>query len=359
MSASACLIVHPYTARKDIGAGHDRYAYELLNRLPSLGVTPTLFESGHLTTVSQALMAEVKAVARLACMRGKERVYHATATVNAQSAITARKHPLVTTIHDVLWFAVGAHYDSRIKYFLKTNAIRRAAARSDALIVPFASTRDFLVNELKTPAERIHIVPYGVDHDQFYGMRPEEDLPRPVFFPAGKVVLFVGAVNFGKGIDTLIQCFDRVVKSVPDAQLVVGSGGWDTPLLRPIWEKSSVKEHIRFVGFIPEGQLRSAYVHADLTAFPSRYGFGLATLESMACGTPTVSGRTLDAPEFIGDAGLMADPNDAEELATQIIRGLVDGELRESLIRRGLGKSAAFRWQQMAVETAAVYRTLL
>jgi glycosyltransferase involved in cell wall biosynthesis len=113
------------------------------------------------------------------------------------------------------------------------------------------------------------------------------------------------------------------------------------------------------VGFIPEGQLRSAYVHADLTAFPSRYGFGLATLESMACGTPTVSGRTLDAPEFIGDAGLMADPNDAGELATQIIRGLVDSELRENLIRRGLEKSGAYHWQQMAVETAAVYRTLL
>ena len=238
MSTSACLIVHPYTARKDIGAGHDRYAYELLNRLPSLGISPTLFESGYFTTVSQALLAEVKAVARLACMRGKERVYHATATVNAQSAITARKHPLITTVHDVLWFAVGPQYDSRIKYFLKTNAIRRAASRSDALIVPFASTRDFLVNELKTPAKRIHVVPYGVDHDQFYGLGPEEDLARPVFFPAGKVVLFVGAVNFGKGIDTLIQCFDRVVKAVPDARLVVGSGGWDTPLLRPIWKRA-------------------------------------------------------------------------------------------------------------------------
>ncbi|RYZ70255.1 MAG: hypothetical protein EOP09_06380, partial [Proteobacteria bacterium] len=98
-----CMVLHPYTARKDLGAGHDRYAYELIQRLPKYGVSLSLFESGHLTTIPQALLAEAKAIARLVGSKHKG-LYHATATANAMAPITAHRGPLVTTIHDVLWF---------------------------------------------------------------------------------------------------------------------------------------------------------------------------------------------------------------------------------------------------------------
>ena len=94
-----CLVLHPYTARKDLGAGHDRYAYELLHRLPQYGVSCSTFESGHLTKIHEALLAEVKAIWRLRSHKGPQ-LYHATASANAQAPITAKKAPLVTTIHD-------------------------------------------------------------------------------------------------------------------------------------------------------------------------------------------------------------------------------------------------------------------
>lgn len=358
MNLEACLIVHPYTANKNLGAGHDRYAYELMTRLPRMGVNCTLFDSGHLRTIPQALAAEAAAVVRLAKNRGKK-LYHATATANAQAAITARKHPLLTTIHDVLWFHVKSRYDSRVKYWLKSRAIRRAASRSDAIIVPFQSTFNFLADELKTPTDKMFIVPYGADLDFFCPPAERENVPRPPFFPPeGPVVLFVGAVNVAKGIDTLIKCFHDVVRKVPEAKLIIGSSGWDLPLVRSLWENSPAKDNILFVGFIPEDQLRAAYISADVSAFPSRYGFGLSTLESMACGTPTVSGRTLDAPEFIGDAGLMADPEQPEELAEQIVRVLSDSALKSELKIKGLKKSTAYHWEKTARKTADVYRQI-
>ena len=355
-SRQVCLVIHPYTARKDLGAGHDRYAYELMSGLAAQGTSCSLFETGHHKSIPQAMAAEVKAIWRLRKMRGPA-LYHATATANAQAPLTAGKHPLLTTIHDVLWFHVRARFDSRLKYLLKTRAIKRAAAGSDGIIVPFRSTADFLQEELGTPAERIHVVPYGHDDGQFKPLGEGENLPRPAFFPPQQeVVLFVGAVNFGKGVDTLIRAMPEVVRQVPTAQLVVGSGGWDIPLIRPIWEQSPVKGHIHFTGFIPEADLRAAYVHAAVTAFPSRYGFGLATLESMACGTPTVSGRVLDAPEFIGDAGLMADPDDETELAQQLTRVLTEPALATRLSAEGLRKAAAYRWKDTVARTAEVYR---
>ena len=201
---------------------------------------------------------------------------------------------------------------------------------------------------------------YGADHEQFFPLQTDEELARPTFLaPDKKNVLFVGAVNYGKGIDTLIKCFSQVVKAVPEACLVVGSKGWDTPLIKQAWADSPVKENIKFVGFIPEEQLRAAYIYADITCFPSRYGFGLPTLESMACGTPTVSGRTLDAPEFVEEAGLLADPESADELAMQLTRLLTDQALYTSIKEKGLAKAAAYRWELTARDTAAVYRQLV
>lgn len=359
MTLDVTLIIHPYTARKDLGAGHDRYAYELIQNLPNQGVRVSRFESGEQRGMVGAALAEIRAVMRLSWPARARTIYHATATMNAMAPITARRHPLVTTIHDVLWFFVRDRYDSKLKYLVKTAGIRRAAHGSDVLIVPFGSTRQFLVDELKVAADRVHVVPYGVDHAQFRPPAAGEVVPRPSLFPAAeKIVLFIGATNLGKGIDTLLRCFPAVVREVPEAHLVVGSKGWDTPLLLELWEKSPVKQQIHFIGFVPEADLRAAYVHADVTAFPSRYGFGLATLESMACGTPTVSGRTLDAPEFIGDAGLMASPEDAEELAAQIVRLLRDQSLRQEITRKGLARSGDYRWSVTAERTAQVYRLL-
>lgn len=354
-----CIVLHPYTARKDLGAGHDRYAYELIQHLPEKGVKLSLFESGHLTGIFEALLAELRAIFRLRKNRNKG-VYHATATANAMAPLSAHCGPLVTTIHDVLWFFVKDSCDSKLKYYLKTLAIKRAARRSDAIIVPFQSTFDFLVKELNVPKSRVHIVNYGVDHSAFYPLGTGEILPEPECFKGikGKRILFVGAVNYGKGIDTLIRSFDAVKAKVPDAQLIIGSNGWDLPLIKQLWEASHSKDSIHFVGFIPENELRSAYIHADVTCFPSRYGFGLPTLESMACGTPTVSGRTLDAPEFVEDAGLLTDPNNPDELAEKLIAVLNDKDLHQNLRSKGLVKAAKYSWEKTAEETASIYKGL-
>lgn len=354
-----CVCIHPYTARKDLGFGHDRFAYELIRRLPAQGVDTSVFGSGYIPNMAIAGIAEVAAVARLA-LRPKSDVYHATATLNAMAPITAGRHPLVTSILDVLWFFVKDQYDSRLKYYLKSYAIRRAAAKSDAIVVPFPSQRDFLINELKTPAHKIHMISFGIDHQQFHPPAPGESVPRPAFMPKdGKTILFVGSLTMGKGVDTLLRAFPEVRRKIGDVRLIVGSKGWDEGKIKEIWEQSPAKDFVHISGFIPEAELRAAYIHADVTCFPSRYGFGLAVQESMACGTPTVSGRTLDGPEFVGDAGLLADPNDPDELAQQLIRVLSDSSLHAELRSKGLAKAAEVTWDHMAAKFVKVYQSVL
>ncbi|MER3514496.1 MAG: glycosyltransferase family 1 protein, partial [Chloroflexota bacterium] len=107
---------------------------------------------------------------------------------------------------------------------------------------------------------------------------------------------------------------------------------------------------------VADEDLPLMYNGAALHVLPSFYeGFGLPALEAMACGTPTVVSNRGALPEVIGDAGLQANPEDPEDLAAALARGLSDSQLRADLRARGLARAAHFNWPAAARQTLAVY----
>jgi glycosyltransferase involved in cell wall biosynthesis len=93
---------------------------------------------------------------------------------------------------------------------------------------------------------------------------------------------------------------------------------------------------------------------------PSFYeGFGLPALEAMSCGTPVVVSDRASLPEVVGEAGLLVDPDQPEDIATALKRVLTDESLRVKLSEMGLAQAAHFGWKRVAGETLAVYRRVL
>ena len=99
---------------------------------------------------------------------------------------------------------------------------------------------------------------------------------------------------------------------------------------------------VTFAGFIAEAELADHYAKATVMVFPSHYGFGLSTLEAMACGTPVVGVAALDAPEFFADAGVLAEPDNAEDLAACLTRVLTQPALQQDLSKRASARAALF-----------------
>jgi glycosyltransferase involved in cell wall biosynthesis len=94
--------------------------------------------------------------------------------------------------------------------------------------------------------------------------------------------------------------------------------------------------------------------------FPSLYeGFGLPPLEAMASGTPVVTSNVSSLPEVAGDAALLVDPREPEEIAGAIRLLLTDRTLREDLRLRGLARARAFSWEQSVARTRAIYAEVL
>jgi glycosyltransferase involved in cell wall biosynthesis len=339
-----CLVCYPFYPTKDSGRGVDRYLFELIENLRSLSadVSVRVLEQGS----SVGAWAAGKKLCGLAydLLSQKAAVYHAVTPPAGATAILLGKRPVVVTIHDLLPFQVKAYNPSLKSAYARvcnTICIKRAAA----IIVPFRVTRDELIASHGALASKIHVVNYGVDHATYY--------PRPAVPRKARRVLYVGEVSRAKGVDVLISAFARIKKSIPDAELVIGGKGRDRAQLEET-ARSLGLDGVEFLGFVPEAELAELYASAAVMVFPSRYGFGLSTLEAMACGTPVVVAATLDAPEFVSDAGLLVTPGDAEELASGIERILAEPALRQELSTKAISRAAQYSWAATAAKTRAV-----
>jgi glycosyltransferase involved in cell wall biosynthesis len=337
------IICYPFFPTRDSGRGVDRYLYELVQNRPegaraAWRVLEQGREYGTLASGSKAVVLAKQVLSARAA------VYLAVSPPAGAAAIAAGKRNVVVVIHDLLPFQV-AGYNPSFKNAFVRRCIELCIARAAALIVPFAVTRDALVKEHGADPRKIHVVNYGVDHAA-YQLRPSVARNE-------RRVLYVGELNNAKGVDVLLDAFARVQASVPDAELVIGGKGRDAEALKAQASSLGLR-HVDFRGFVPEAELADLYASAAAMVFPSRYGFGLSSLEAMACGTPVVVAKTLDAPEFIRDAGLLVSPGDASELARGIERILITPTLAQELQHKGTARAAEYSWRRTAAETQAV-----
>jgi glycosyltransferase involved in cell wall biosynthesis len=166
-------------------------------------------------------------------------------------------------------------------------------------------------------------------------------------------------VSRSKGVDALIRAFAIVNKRINGSELLIGGKrSKDTPWLEGLCREMGV-DNVTFLGYIPEDKLRDYYSSASAMVFPSRSGFGLSTLEAMACGTPVVVGAVFDAPEFIADAGVLVNPDDINHLAQSIVKVLTVPGLKELLSEKAIKRAKNFSWEKMARETTEVYLSIL
>ncbi len=100
-------------------------------------------------------------------------------------------------------------------------------------------------------------------------------------------------------------------------------------------------------GFLPDSDILSLYEQADVFVYPSLYeGFGLPVLEAMACGCPVIASNTSSLPEVVGDAGLLVDPYNVEELAQAMITVLGDDDLKREMSRKSIAQAQKFSWER-------------
>jgi glycogen(starch) synthase len=172
-------------------------------------------------------------------------------------------------------------------------------------------------------------------------------------------LLYVGRLEYEKGVHEAIAALPRVRRAYPGATLTVAGDGTQQDWLVEQARKHKVLKATRFVGRLDHDDLLAALHRADAAVLPSHYEpFGLAALEAAAAGTPLVTSNVGGLGEAVidGVTGMSCPPRDVAQLARAVISVLDDpsaAQCRAQAARERL--TADFDWHTVAGETAQVY----
>lgn len=114
---------------------------------------------------------------------------------------------------------------------------------------------------------------------------------------------------------------------------------------------------VRHVGYVDPARRRELYEGARLLVQPSfDEGFGFPVLEAMTVGVPVIAANRGALPEVLGDAGLLVDPEDPDEIASAIRQMLTDDGAAAASASKGVSRSRHFDWQHTARCVYAAYQ---
>lgn len=237
---------------------------------------------------------------------------------------------------------------------------RRAVRRADRLLVLSRHFAALLERTHGRPRVPLEIVPGGVDMTRFVPP-PDRAATRHRWGlePGNFLWLAVRRLDPRMGLDVLIDAFAEVAPAHPHARLWLTGRGPAEPLLRARIERLGLQDSVRLLGFLPEADLPGLLGAADATLMPSLdlEGFGLATAESLACGTPVLGSRAGATPELLEplDPGLLFETGSVRALAIRLRECLEQPGRLPDRDRCARYARERFRWdaQVSACERAA------
>lgn len=222
------------------------------------------------------------------------------------------------------------------------------AKRVKTVITVSNFSRERLIHHLQIPEHKIHVIPNGVGKpfepqpkNKIGEIRKKYDLSKPYF-------LFVGTHQPRKNLGRLFEAFEKLNTTTHTLAVAGGKG-------KVFAEMGQIGNLTYNLGYVPDSDLPALYSGASAALTTSLYeGSGLTALEAMACGAPVIASSTTAFPETVGDAALLIDPNDSNELAAAMREISENKTLANTLRERGQKRAAKFTWEESAHKTQAL-----
>jgi glycosyltransferase involved in cell wall biosynthesis len=264
----------------------------------------------------------------------------------------------IITVHDLnfLYFPEFLTEDSRNFY---SKQISWAVKTADHIAADSHHTRQDLVQLLNVPENKVTTIHLAAN--PLFRRRPSDSSVQHTLNNLNLspgYIMFVGTLSPRKNVEALVDAYSRLVNeaSVDAPLILVGGRGWlDGKIFQSV-KTLGLDSRVRHLEGVSDEQLAHLYYGAGLLVLPSLYeGFGLPPLEAMHCGCPVVASNRGSLPEVVGDAGLLIDPLNTDDIADAILNVLTDSKLSESMIQKGFKQARKFSWQETAAKTRELY----
>jgi phosphatidyl-myo-inositol dimannoside synthase len=247
-----------------------------------------------------------------------------------------KKIVALTHGHEVWW----------AKVFPFSLAMSRIGRSVDVITYLGDFTRNAISRSLPASAQEsmVRIAP-GIDVEHFSPEADGSELRTELGLDSKRVIISVGRLVHRKGQDRLIQAMPEIVKTIPNAHLVLVGQGPYREKLESFVRECGVNDHVSFIGRIAYKELPRYFRIGDVFAMPSRSrfrgleveGLGIVYLEASACGLPVIAGNSGGAPDAVleGKTGLVVDGTDVAAIAKACIELLSDPDRSQAMGQAG------------------------
>lgn len=255
----------------------------------------------------------------------------------------------------------AAEGESSRSVFFKYGVERAIYSSARRFVVLSQAFRDVLMRRYGVLADRIDIVPGGVQADTFNTGLSRAEARERLGWPKDRVILVtVRRLARRMGLENFIDAVDQLRNKEPAILAVLAGTGPLAAELAELVEQRNLKDHVKLAGFVPDADLPVAYRAADLSVVPSiaLEGFGLVVLESLAAGTPVVVTPIGGLPEVVSGLSkdLILEGSSANQLADGLAARLSAlGQLPSDTACQAYAKDN-FDWPVIAQRVAGVYK---
>lgn len=271
---------------------------------------------------------------------------------NFRKATLLTTHSISLSHESSLWKALGLTFPLLGHYLSFPHRIIAVSNAAKAFIEHFTDS----------PVE---VIPNGVDDEVFRPISEgEKEKVKEELSIEGRVVLYVSRMSPRKGAHVLLNAFQRVLKEVDNAILVMVGSGEMLPILKAQAKFLGIEDRVRFMGYVPSKLLPKLYASADVFVLPSitAEAFGIVVLEAMASGVPVVATTVGGIPEVIKESGsgILVSPGDEAELAKAIVDILSEEDFARKLGEAGRrAVEEKYSWKVVASKIEKAYEEVL
>lgn len=258
----------------------------------------------------------------------------------------------IVMVHDLIPLRFP-NRKSRLNYYHRY-ALPRVVSQARHIICNSVATANDLIDFCDVSANKITPIPLAYDRQNF---RPVELIPRrgrPYF-------LYLGRQDPYKNIERLLKAFADL-PNCKDYELWL-AGPTDeryTPHWQELTRELDIREEVKFMEYVPYEKLPILLNGAIALVFTSLWeGFGLPLLEAMACGTPVITSNISSLPEVTGEAALLVDPYNSQEITAAMNTMVTDIAFRDNLSELGLLRASEFSWAKTGEKTVEVLQPFL
>jgi D-inositol-3-phosphate glycosyltransferase len=281
--------------------------------------------------------------------------------ISAQHLARQWDAPHITMFHTLARMKQLAH-PGEPESPLRAEKERWLIQHADRIIAPTVEERQQLIRYYGATVHRVEVIPCGIDLSLF-APRAREQARAQLGLPAQQpILLFVGRLDPYKGPDLLLRAAAMMEHK---ARVVIAGGRLDNDRelqqLRSLAAKLGIADRAHFLGARPRHEMPLLYSAADVTVMPSYHeSFGLAALESLACGTPVVATRSGGPTTIVrhGETGFLV-PRWAGSFAERLDTLLGNAALLARMRAAARVSVLCFSWERVAARVEGLYDELL